>query len=1462
MANTKRKINSLIVCMLLLGSMIILNSRQVAAQTLQGTVYADVNMDGVFDSWLFAETPLAGADVFLNYPDTTYAPVTTTGASPNYGFSPVSAGFHCITVRCSGYKTVTRNINVLAGTTNFNIGLVPFESITGRAIKTDGTGVAGMHVDAWQGAVLQASAITDAYGNYCLHGLAPGVYDLHIWKPEYFDQWKLNIAVDGMTIGGTAYNWHTTSGVNFTNLSYDHGMIYGTVVPGAVVEVPGLGLSTTADFSGGFAIHNIPAGYYYVVAKKSGFETGVEFVCVQNGSSGPTLVPGFSLVSLKPGQPSAPIIEGTVTDGIQAIENAIVEIPGMTSTACPGGWTYQSGCELYTDKAGYYIFADYAGTDYIHDPLNPGKYTVVVRNEAGYDTDESDNHHKTAARVVVAQNDRVTRADFKLEENYGVKYGRVINTDGIGVEGARVYVPYSPFSTLTDSNGYFALELPSETYSENCDSEISPPANILPYKTGLGFTEMSYCGMFDDFQLNVVFTPLSSPRSAEPRRMHKARYLIKAERANYLITWEYYIPVPGGPGLYGVFPGEEPEPDPCNICENGIILNYKTGILKGQAYDSSGQPVTAGFVFVAGRDVPLQANGYFETHDVPIGTYTAAVIDPARVILGVETGIPVYYDQVTWKIINLSGTAGNYISGLIYSNKVILTGSGDVMPDPTGYNKGATFEPGEGIRAVTVETTATYTAVTDTYGFYCITGIPTTLTSTTIVATKSGYITIANPAVVPIPTLFFFPMLPGFPGFAGDAGATVSPMSKFRGSLSGRVINENGRDVTGAIVSIHGPHFNILGFPSYPWADETDTNGFYIFEDLEYGSYLLWVCGGGECGIDYKIAFSRGSPIAPVTVDGNVTKDITTEKTKGRVEGVVDDGTNPIVDAAVRVSGLYYSSTDSGGYYTVLNVPSGTHTAYAYRYGYQLQKHNGLDQSIGIAGGKIFPNADFTLSGGLSPGWIEGLMTLELTDGFCDIVARLNPSGDWVETDSEGYYLFTGLSSGNQYYVHGEKANYTTVQIVGPLAVTTGGSTWAQPVHLKRCTGTIDGYITDSQTGLPLIGATVKLSDMNRNDEVSVWYPGSDYYTDYIRSKIYETTTISAEPYTDSNSNGSWDPSEPYTDSNGNGQWDDDGYYQFTDVPWSDAVVSGLNKTHAWTIVVIHTGYAVGVHNAAVVCGSTSTVSFTVDPLCAVSGSVAFNSEECGSPATVEVTNFVGTEEGPDRYGWSTSGEYVNLTTGDTSALSNGDTYYIGHLYPGAYDVVGSTPTCTSAEDYTGANAVAVNYRTRTPDIDFTFGTLYGSGGSGGSGGESGEGSGGESGEGSGGESGEGSGGESGESGGSESGEGESGEGSEGESGGSEPLQPESAERSYQTDKLLREVASDTLHEAKVLQRKVYEALEQTDEVPDDVEELLNLADAYLEKALELFGQKDFAESIQWAEEAIEYYQKILDLLT
>ena len=1273
----------------------------------------DIGLSPGFNTVGAGTTVFEGAEVWLDQPNAPTSPTCTANENTFYGMvipawtHPLSnyflrnmqPGYHYVTVRVPGFYTQTKNVTVF-GNVPLNFGLVPFDSITGRLVKTDGTGICGMWATGtatslpYSAQNLWINTISDAFGNYVLQGLPPGQYTVNVNKAEYIAEQKLNITVDGQTYPNTPFmvNAHSTTGINFINMSYNHGTIQGIIAgpPSAVVEVPGLGLSTTTDTSGRYTIGNIPSGWYYVVFKAEGWYTGVEYLCVQPGPAVTTVRGGAPYVMQQCLNCPFPTIEGSITDGIQAIENAIVEVPGM-------GWVFQGvnnplNRNLVTDKAGYYIFtnigpgnpsfsyATWAPSFYTFAPTT-GRFFVTVRNEAGVIFDEWDDHHQSKAKAVEVVAGRVTRADFKLEENPDYKFGRVINTDGIGVEGVKVYVPNSPYTTVTDSNGYFFLRLPAETYSENC--EMSWFGNL---RVNRMTEETLMCGFRDVFQRTIT-APLPVPEATNPHRMFKARYLLKAEKPNYFDAMFIHISSPGPKGINRppVDDGIETPPgapvDDCEQCMNGIILTMKTGILKGQVKDASGNYLDDGWVFVCGRDIPIRANGWFETLEAPVGTYTAVVTDPTKLqILGVIEGIQVRYDQITYKNLSLpTSPPGKFISGFAYHNSVRRTVSTDppdgsglagssvgyTISDENGYLPGTTFEPGEGIMGVAVKTTfGGITAYTDSYGFYIIKNVvlPTGTSTTTIVASKIDYITLANPSVAPSDGLVFLN------GFAGDPGATVFPMSRHRGTLNGRVVNEDGRDVSGAVVSVW-----------IPWErkDETDTNGFYIFENLEKGSYLMKICGGGDCGIDYWVTYSVNEfgQGEPVVLNSIVTKDFTIKKRTGRVHGFVTDNAGSLLeDVEVKLSGKYATLTDCRGYYTLMNIPTGTHTGTAYKAGYQMRKYHDLDTSIGVGWswyGGVPVRADWAVLAGLpwlfppSPagdfpllvmtttpitGWVSGYLDLELTDGFCEVNVRVNPSGQQVVTDSEGYYVILNVQPWDQYYLHMEITRYE-VETKGPIAVSAGIETKVPIAHLKRYTCKVSGYIMEGS--IPVAGVQVKLSDMQRTQLESSLYGRHLGY--------YITTT------------------------------DGSGYYEFNDVPWSDAQVSDLNKTWAWTVVASKTDYYVGVLNVVVVwpdCGVNNANMNIRSMNGGISGTVTWDAA-CASEATVTAQQVLGGSGG-----------------GSATVSTSGATYLIKNLPSGAYDVTAAAGSCVlsnvnSPPPYTGAYAVPVN--SVTEDIDFAF---------------------------------------------------------------------------------------------------------------------------------------------------------------
>jgi hypothetical protein len=231
-----------------------------------------------------------------------------------------------------------------------------------------------------------------------------------------------------------------------------------------------------------------------------------------------------------------------------------------------------------------------------------------------------------------------------------------------------------------------------------------------------------------------------------------------------------------------------------------------------------------------------------------------------------------------------------------------------------------------------------------------------------------------------------------------------------------------------------------------------------------------------------------------------------------------------------------------------------------------------------------------------------------------------------------------------------EITNYQ-VETQGPIAVSAGIETKVPIVHLKRYTCKVSGHIMEGAN--PVAGAQVKLSDMHRTTLESALYGRHLGY--------YMTTT------------------------------DGSGYYEFNDVPWSDAQISDLNKTWAWTVVAQKTDYYVGVLNVVVVwpdCNVTNANMNMISMNGGISGTVTWDAA-CASEATVTANQVLGGSGG-----------------GSATVSNSGDTYLISNLPPGAYDVSASAGACilanpTPPPPYTGAYAIPVN--SITTDIDFAF---------------------------------------------------------------------------------------------------------------------------------------------------------------
>ncbi len=168
------------------GSAAVVNAGEYAGGTISGTVFDDLNADGIQDG---GDTGLGGQTVELLGANGQTIATTSTGAGGAYTFAGVNPGYDTVQFIASpgdGFSTASSDpVTVTSGgTATFNAGEVAPSTISGTVFldeNADGiqesgdSGIAGQTVTLLNavGATL-ATTTTDGNGDYSFSGLAPG----------------------------------------------------------------------------------------------------------------------------------------------------------------------------------------------------------------------------------------------------------------------------------------------------------------------------------------------------------------------------------------------------------------------------------------------------------------------------------------------------------------------------------------------------------------------------------------------------------------------------------------------------------------------------------------------------------------------------------------------------------------------------------------------------------------------------------------------------------------------------------------------------------------------------------------------------------------------------------------------------------------------------------------------------------------------------------------------------------------------------------------------------------------------------------------------------------------------------------------------------------------------------------------------------------------------------------------
>ncbi len=422
---------------------------------------------------------------------------------------------------------------------------------------------------------------------------------------------------------------------------------------------------------------------------------------------------------------------------------------------------------------------------------------------------------------------------------------------------------------------------------------------------------------------------------------------------------------------------------------------------------------------------------------LPIAGATVLVVDNANVTNTLTTDASGHYavTNIAAGVATVTASKSGYTTATASPTIVAGANTQDLGLTPntlTGVVTDAitTLPVADATVQVTDSSNVVYTLTTDAAGRYGVTNLPTG--PATVTASKTGYgSATANPTILP--------------------GANTQDLSLTANVLSGVVTNIlSGLPIAGATVLV-------VDSATVTNTLTTDASGYYAVTNIATGIATVTANKSG-----YTTATA-----SPTIVAGANTQDL--GLTPNTLTGVVTDTitTLPIAGATVVVTDssnvVYNITTDAAGRYGVTNLPTGPATVTASKTGY----------GSATASPTIVPGAntqDLSLTANTLAGVVTDTATGLPIAGAAVLVVDSANVTNTLTTDAGGHYAATNIAAGVA-TVTANKSGYTTAT-ASPTIV---AGTNTQDLGLTP--NILTGVVTDTITTLPIVGATVVVTD-------------------------------------------------------------------------------------------------------------------------------------------------------------------------------------------------------------------------------------------------------------------------------------------------------------------------------------------------------------------------------------------------
>ncbi|MCF6137924.1 carboxypeptidase regulatory-like domain-containing protein [Pseudalkalibacillus berkeleyi] len=1021
---------------------------------------------------------------------------TITDASGDYTFTRLAPGSYTVTFIAEGYGSKNIGTKIEPNqTTTLNVALDQLVgAISGTVTDTGSNPISGALVEIFSNNILIASTSTGGNGSYTINNLTPGAYTVSVSKENFGTE----------TVGASVLaNEITTANVTLTP---NPGILTGTVstssgdpIQGAVITIKDLRtganiIQVVTNNQGNYTALGLAPGDYSVLAQAEDFQSQRKGAIIQSGQ---TTITDFTLVA-NPASVTGTIINADtglpITDTM--IEVKIVDsfgnvvtstftdlngqyevnnlepgtygilasapdfqtnsataklLPGevtevnVTLTPEPGAIigtiTDTSGNALpnvsitIVDDTGFIVGTVLTDTNgnYEFNGLAPGNYTVTSIAEG----------FQSRSTGAIVQSNETTVVDQSLVSNPGTISGSItpVVNDTLVTLSTSDGIPIA--STLADTNGDFqfnnlqpgqyiltasapnyqtstvgASVVSDETTSVTLEMEPNPAevSGVVTDPSGIPVTNAT-------IQIIDMNGTILNTGGTDQNGQYVLSNLPPGS-FSIVVNAQDFSTATGGVTLE---PGE-------TVTDANFVLLPDPGAIVGTIIDTDGDPISGATIIIRNAD-NLQIRS---TTTNEFGEYLVEGIAPASYTVVATApdfstnfvGVMVVSNLSSVANITLTSTIGD-IAGIVVDE------NGDPI---TGDNIGIKLfdESGALLQTLVASNDGTFSILGLQPGQYLINATATNFAANSVNATV----------------------------IANETETVTIPLSLLPGTITGRVFNTSTSDgINGAVLTFTTAE----GIPITTTI--SGINGEYEANNIPPGTVNISAVADD---------FGANAVTAVVGPNETTTANIGLTESLGFLTGFISD-----IDTGNAISGavilidkngaqIATITSDGSGQFLTQGLSPGDYTAVVAADNYTSR----------TASFTILPNETTTLSFALSPepGIVQGRITNFNTGdpiiGATIAVRSLSPSGPIVATtltDSNGEYTVATLAPGTYTIV----ASADRFGAAEATTIVESNQTETVDVKLVPNPGTIEGTISNSNTGTPLSGILIEIFNVD-----------------------------------------------------------------------------------------------------------------------------------------------------------------------------------------------------------------------------------------------------------------------------------------------------------------------------------------------------------------------------------------------